>query len=148
MSQRISWPVEWLESTLWFVGVTSINEDTTSQVVNDEGDRLWTCNLRFNIVVRYSPDVKSEIAHMGHPFPTLIGAQSNTVMHCLQAIERIGYVMPDYSYMKIQALREGHLDTPRVSERNARSNQMDVVSVACMIYHSYVYYRYDYTIAI
>ena len=36
--------------------------------------------------------------------------------------------MSDFSSLKIEALREHNLDVPRVSERHARFNQMDVVS--------------------
>jgi hypothetical protein len=42
-------------------------------------------------------------------------------------MERIGYRMPDFSSLKIEALREHSLDVPWVSERHATFNQMDVV---------------------
>jgi hypothetical protein len=45
----------------------------------------------------------------------------------LQAIERIGYRMPDFSSLKIEALFEHSLDVPRVSERYVTFNLMDVV---------------------
>jgi hypothetical protein len=45
----------------------------------------------------------------------------------LQAIERIGYRMLDFSCLKIEALRQPSLDVPRVSERHATFNYMDVV---------------------
>jgi hypothetical protein len=42
-------------------------------------------------------------------------------------MERIGYRMPDFSSLKIEALHEHSLDMPWVSERHATFNQMDVV---------------------
>jgi hypothetical protein len=59
---------------------------------------------------------------------TKIGAQIDNVTLCLQAIEGIGYRMPDFSSLKIEALREHNPDVPPVSERYARFNQMDVLS--------------------
>ena len=57
---------------------------------------------------------------------TKIGAQIDVMLLSLQAIERIGYHMPDFSSMKIEALRQHSLDVPRVSE-HATFNHMDVV---------------------
>jgi len=61
---------------------------------------------------------------------------------CLQAIERIGYRMLDFSSLKIQVFREHGLDMPRVSERHATFNQMDVVviyDIRVMFIYSYYY---------
>jgi hypothetical protein len=60
--------------------------------------------------------------------PNKRSAQFNTVLHCLRSLERIGYHMPGFSYLKIQALHGRNLDVPQVSERMASFNQMDVVS--------------------
>ena len=96
--------------------------------MNDEGDELWTCNIAFDIPIRYNQDLHQDIVQRGRQCPTRRGAQFHTVLYCLQALERIGYLMPDFSYLKIQALRESNLDTPQIRERTARHNQMDVVS--------------------
>jgi hypothetical protein len=69
MSQTIS-PVEWLESALWVLWVSGIFEDTTSQVVNDQGDELWTCNIAFNIPIRYNQEVEQDIVQRGLQYPT------------------------------------------------------------------------------
>ena len=63
----------------------------------------------------------------GQRSPTKIGAQIDAVLLSLQAIERIDYRMPDFSFLKIEALREHSLNVPQVSERHATFNQMDVV---------------------
>ena len=60
MSQTIK-PVKWLKATLWLLGVWDIFETTTSEVVNDEGGELWTCNLTFDILVRYNDDMRQDI---------------------------------------------------------------------------------------
>jgi hypothetical protein len=39
MSQTIK-PVKWLETALWLLEVWDIFENTSSEVVNDEGDKL------------------------------------------------------------------------------------------------------------
>ena len=39
MSQTTK-PVKWLEATLWMLGVWEIFDNTTSEVVNDEGAEL------------------------------------------------------------------------------------------------------------
>jgi hypothetical protein len=49
------------------------------------------------------------------------------VLLSLQAIERIGYRMPDFSSLKIEPLHEHKMDVPQVSERHATFNHMDVV---------------------
>ena len=67
-------------------------------------------------------------------------AYIDVVLLCLQAIERIGYRMSDFSSLKIEALREHNLDVPRVSERHATFNQMDVV----VIYDIRVMFIYSY----
>jgi hypothetical protein len=55
MSQTIK-PVKWLETILWLLGVWNIFENTTSEVVNDEGDELWKCSLGFEIPIRNNND--------------------------------------------------------------------------------------------
>jgi hypothetical protein len=51
----------------WGVGIF---EDTTSQVVNDQGDELWTCNIAFNIPIRYNQEVEQDIVQRGLQYPT------------------------------------------------------------------------------
>ena len=63
----------------------------------------------------------------GRQSPTKIGAQIDVMLLSLQAIERIGYHIPDFLSMKIEALHQHSLDVSRVSERHATFNQMDVV---------------------
>ena len=60
MSQTIK-PVKLLEGALWLLGVWNIFETMTSEVVNDEGGELWTCNLTFDILVRYNDDMRQDI---------------------------------------------------------------------------------------
>lgn len=101
MSQTIS-PDEWLESSLFlFAGVDSLFKDTTIEVVNDQGDELWICNIAFNIPIRYHREVEQDIVVRGRRCLTRRGTQLNTVLRCLQALEQIGYLLPDFSYLKI-----------------------------------------------
>ena len=95
--------------------------------MNDEGDGLWTCSLTFHFPIRYNNEVCQDIVQTGRQSPTKIGVQIDAVLLSLQVIERIGYRMPDFSSLKIEALREHSLDVPRVSERHATFNHMDVV---------------------
>ena len=60
MSQTIK-PVKWLEAALWLLRVWDIFEMMTSVVVNDEGGELWTCNLVFDIPIRYNNEVHQDI---------------------------------------------------------------------------------------
>jgi hypothetical protein len=126
MSQTIK-PVKWLESALWLLVMWDIFETTRSVVVNDEGSELWTCSLAFDIPIRYNNEVHQDIMQTGWQMSTKTGAQIDAVLLSLQAIEWIGYRMPDLSSLKIEALREHSLDVPWVSERYATFNQMDVV---------------------
>jgi hypothetical protein len=96
MSQTIK-PVKWLESALYLLGVWDIFETTTSEVVNDEGGELWTCYLAFDISVRYNDDLRQDIVQTGRQMPTKTGVQIDAVLLSLQAIERIGYRMSDFS---------------------------------------------------
>jgi hypothetical protein len=82
MSQTIS-PVKWLESTLYLLGVWDIFQQTTSEVVNDEGDELWTCNIAFDIPTKYNQDLCQDIVQKGRQMPNWRGAQFYTVLHCL-----------------------------------------------------------------
>ena len=131
MSQTIK-PVKWLEAALWLLGVWDIFETTISEVVNDEGGELWTCSLAFDIPIRYNNEVRQDIVQTGRQSPTKIGVQIDVVLLSLQAIERIGYRMPDFSYLKIEVLRQHSLDVPRVSERHATFNQ-NGCGMSCMI---------------
>ena len=125
MSRTIK-PVKWLEAALWMLGVWEIFENTTSEVVND-GAELWMCSLAFDIPIRYNNEVRQDIVQTRRRSPTKIGAQIDAVLLSLQAIERISYRMPDFSSLRIQALIQHSLDVPRVSERHATFNHMDVV---------------------
>ena len=60
MSQTIK-PVKWLETTLWLLGVWNIFENTTSEVMNDEGDELWKYSLGFEIPIRNNNEVRQDI---------------------------------------------------------------------------------------
>jgi DNA-binding helix-hairpin-helix protein with protein kinase domain len=91
MSQTI-YLVNWLESTLYLLGVWDIFEQTASEVVNNEGDDLWTCNITFDIPTRYNQDMHQDIVQKGRQMPNRRATQFYTVLHCLQALERIGYL--------------------------------------------------------
>jgi hypothetical protein len=105
-------PVKWLEATLWLLRVYDIFENTTSEVVNDEGAKLWTYSLAFDISISYNNEVCQDIVQTGRRSPTKVGAQIDVVLLSLQAIERIGYRMSNWSSLKIQALRQHSLDVP------------------------------------
>ena len=100
MSQTIK-PIKWLEAALWLLGVWDVFETTTSEVVNDEGGELWTYSLAFDIPIRYNNEVRQDIVQTGRRSPTKIGAQIDVVLLSLQAIEQIGYRIPNFSSLKI-----------------------------------------------
>jgi hypothetical protein len=54
-------PIKWLKEALWLLGVLDIFEMTTSEVMNVEGDELWTCNLAFDIPYRYNNEMSQGI---------------------------------------------------------------------------------------
>ena len=64
MSQTISL-IEWLKSTLYLLGVWDIFEQTTSKNVNDEDGELWTCNIAFDIPIRYQREQCTYIVQRG-----------------------------------------------------------------------------------
>lgn len=126
--------IRWLESALWLLQLWEIHVDTTSEVLNAESDRLWTCNIAFDMPLRGVLGRRTEILQIGRHIPNRRGAEFNTVMRYLQA--SIGYQVPDYSFSKIQvALRERNPNMAQVSEWVAMYNQMDVVK-SCMILDS------------
>ena len=59
--------------------------------------------------------------------PSKRGAEFNTILHCLQALEDTGYHVPDFSFFEAQAFREHNSDMAVISERIARYFQNDVV---------------------
>jgi hypothetical protein len=71
--------------------------------------------------------VRQDITQVGRSKPTKVGAQIDVVMFSLYVIERIGYHIPDWLALKIQALEQHSLDVPRVNERYAAFNYTDVV---------------------
>jgi hypothetical protein len=79
-----------------------------------DGTELWTCNLTFDIPIRYNNERRQQIVQSGRPSVTKIGAQIDVVLLSLQAIERIGYLMPDFLSLKTKTLIEHSLDVPRV----------------------------------
>jgi len=79
MSQTIK-PVKWLEAALCLLGVWDIFETTPFEVVNDEGDELWTCSLAFDIPIRYNNEVRQDIVQTGRRSPTKIGTQIDVVL--------------------------------------------------------------------
>jgi hypothetical protein len=64
MSQTIKL-VKLLEAALWLLGVYDIFKNTTSEVVNDEGGKLWTCSVAFDIPIRYNNEVHQDIVQTG-----------------------------------------------------------------------------------
>jgi hypothetical protein len=115
----------------------------TSEVVNDEGGELWTCNLTFDFPIRYNNELRQDIVQIGRQSPTKIGTQIDVVLFSLQAIERIGYHMPIFSSLKMEALRQHSLDVPRVNEKHATFNHIDevhhVYDMRVMFIHFYYY---------
>ena len=87
------------------------------------------CSLAFSIPIRYNDQLRQDIVQAGRPTISKVGALLDAVLLSLQAVERIGYHIPDWSALKIQALRSRSLDVPRVSKRLASFNVMDVVRV-------------------
>jgi hypothetical protein len=77
-------------------------ENTTSEVVNDEGDELWKCSLDFEIRIRNNNEVRQDITQVGRLTPTKVDTQIDVVMSSLHAIKRIGYHIPDWSALKIK----------------------------------------------
>jgi hypothetical protein len=73
--------------------------------MNDEGDKLWKYSLGFEILIRNNNEVRQDIMQVGRPTPTKVGAQIDVVMSSLHAIQGIGYYIPDWSALKIQALQ-------------------------------------------
>jgi hypothetical protein len=122
-------PVKWLEAALWLLGMWAIFETTTNDIVNDEGGELWTCSLVFDIPIRYNNVVRQDIVQTGRRSPTKIGAQIDAVLLSLQAIERIGYRMTDFSSLKIEALRQ----RGAASKREACDIQQYGCGTSCMI---------------
>jgi hypothetical protein len=75
----------------------------------------------------HNNQVCQQIGQVGRQSMTKVDAQLNIVHLTLQALERIGYRIPDWSQIKIQALVQCTLNVPLVTERNASYNLMDVV---------------------
>ena len=75
--------IKWLESALYLFVVWDIFEQTTSEVMNDEGGELWTCNIAFDIPIGFSPDHRLDIVQRGRQMPSRRSAQFETVLHYL-----------------------------------------------------------------
>jgi hypothetical protein len=71
--------------------------------------------------------VRQQIIQVGRQSMTKVGAQLDTMHLTLQALERIGYYISNWSQMKIQALVQRTLNVSLVTERNASYNLMDVI---------------------
>ena len=121
MSQTIS-PIDRLRTTLSWFFISDIVENTAS---NTSG-RLWTCELSFSIPLR-GANQRNHIHEMGRQSPDVISAQFSAVRFCLEALRRVRYDVPDFSYFKALALNAGDIPIPQASEWFVSYNRADVV---------------------
>jgi hypothetical protein len=97
------------------------------------------CILTFDIPIRYNNEVRQDIMQTGQRSSTKIGVQIDVKLLSLQAIERIDYCMPDFSSLKIEALRQHSLDVPRV-----RGMRHSTIWMWYVVYDMRVIFIYSY----
>jgi hypothetical protein len=116
-------PVEWLQAALSLLIVSDIVENMTSA---DNG-QTWTCELSFYIPSRLPLGHQELIRWTGSWMPSRTSAQFSAVRNCLEALQHICCLVPDFSHFKIEALHAGDVPVPQVSEYWASYNHMDMV---------------------
>ena len=121
ISQTIS-PIDWLRIALSWFFISDIVENTAS---NASG-RLWTCELSFSIPLR-GANHRNHIHETGRQSPDVISAQFSVVHICLEALRRVCYDVPDFSYFNALALNAGDISIPQAHEWFSSYNRADVV---------------------
>jgi hypothetical protein len=115
----------WLREALHLLNVDDIVENMTPK---DAPSQLFTCELSFHIPSRGPTGHQQLIRQTAAQRPSILSAQSLAVRQCLDALRRICYHVPDYSYIKFEALRAGDVLVPQVSKWMATHNHADVVN--------------------
>jgi hypothetical protein len=123
--------IPWFRETLSNFRVDDINANTFPI----EGGHAQ-CRIGFSIVAR-SGNQQGQVVPIletGSAQPHYISAQKYVVLKCLRALQNIGYNIPTYSSMGIQALNLGrHHDIGGYCAQLAENNINDVVSLVTYI---------------
>ena len=93
-----------------------------------DNGRLMQCRVRFSITTRRGTGVV-QISEVGIKPPDKAIAQKYVVLACVNKLANIGYNLPTYSSMAIQAMDAGsYHDVAGFCARMAQNNRNDVVS--------------------
>jgi hypothetical protein len=93
-----------------------------------DNGRLIQCRVGFSIATRRGTGVV-QISEVGIKEPDKAIAQKYAILACVNKLANIGYTLPTYSSMLIQAMDAGsYHDVAGFCARIAQNNQNDVVS--------------------
>jgi hypothetical protein len=89
---------------------------------------IFHCNITFNTNERWGgPQHVLEITDVGRRVPNQRTINKNVVGLCIEELASNGYIIPDVSCIRVQALHESNPDVTTVSELTALGNEIDVV---------------------
>jgi hypothetical protein len=117
-------PIIWLEEILSNFGVEAVDVECFEV---DNG-QLIQCRVGFSIIARRGRGVV-QISEVGRKAPDKNIAQKYGVLACVNKLANIGYNLPTYSTMTIQAIdADSYHDVAGFCARMAQNNRNDVVS--------------------
>ena len=117
-------PIIWLEETLSNFGVEGVDVESFEV---DNG-RLMQYRVGFSIAARRGTGI-IQISEVRIMAPNKAIAQKYVVLACVNKLANIGYNVPTYSSMAIQAMDVGsYLDVAGFCARMAQNNRNDVVN--------------------
>jgi hypothetical protein len=90
---------------------------------------LQQCHISFSIAARRGRDGVVQISQVGRKAPDKGIAEKHGVLACVNKLATIGYNLPTYSSVMVQAINAGlYHDVKGFCLRLAQNNQNDVVS--------------------
>ena len=91
-------------------------DGTPLQVVTTERLQLKKMTNSFEIPLRQDPDTMMLIVASGKELPVQMTYERTAIKACLSEPESYGYLIPDLSWFKIQALRRNQHDIVSLCE--------------------------------
>ena len=122
--QRIDY-FKWLTEVLQCLGGTSLQMETTERL------QFKKIKISFEIPLRQDLGTMMPIVASGKESQVQMTNERTAIKACLLELESYGYLIPDLSWFKIQALRRNHHDIVSLFESLSRENLHDIVCEFC-----------------
>ena len=116
---------KWLTEVLQCIGGTPL------QVVTTERLQFKKMAISFVVPLRQDPGTMMPIVASGKKSPVQMTYERTAVKACFLELQSYGYLIPDLSWFKIQALRRNQYDIVSLCESLSRENLHNIVCEFC-----------------